>query len=326
METPGPTASCIALSALARQGPHRRLLAAAAVLALAGLARRHSAGDGLLCLLTPAGFVRHLLDALLISGGPLSIGRLHRTRRELTDRITELDVLRERENLRLQSDAVRRERVRISREMHDVVSHKAGLIAVQAGALEVTTADPYTRATAHTLRTLAVSCLEELRSILLVLRANDPGPEAPPAPQPGLADVPGLVAESGVVAGLHIGRGVSATDLPTAVQCTLYRTVQEALTNARKHAPGAAAVVRVDLDAAGLTLVVRNDRPPAPPGVPLPGTGYGLTGLRERASLLGGRLLAAPTPDGGFQVTLTVPRASGTSGVRRPGPGLNPAG
>ncbi|WP_327257173.1 sensor histidine kinase [Streptomyces sp. NBC_01244] len=296
-------ASWIALCALARQGPHRQAWAAAAVLTLASLTRWHSTWDSLLTAEEP---LRHVLDALLIGGAPTAIGLLHRTRRNLIDQVTELDTLHRQERRSLQADAVHRERTRISREMHDIVSHKAGLIAVQAGALEVTTSDPDVRTAARTLRTLAVSCLEELRSIVLVLRAGDPHAQAPLAPQPGLADVPRLVADSGVVATLHIGRNVAA--MPDAVQCALYRSVQEALTNARKHAPGAAAAVRIDVAASGLILTVKNHRPPDSRDVPLPGAGYGLIGLRERADLLGGHLTAEPTPDGGFHVTLTLPR------------------
>ncbi|WP_405933838.1 sensor histidine kinase [Streptomyces sp. NBC_00827] len=267
---------------------------------------RHSTWDSLLCLLTAEELVRHLADVLLIGGAPTAIGLLHWTRRDLIDRVTELDALRRQEGRHLQADAVHRERARISREMHDVVSHKASLIAVQAGALEVTTSDPSARATARTVRALAISCLKELRSTILALRADDPRAEALLAPQPGLADVPRLVADSGVVATLHIGRDVA--DLSGDVQCALYRSVQEALTNARKHAPGAAVAVRIDVSASGLTLTVRNQRPPDSRSVPLPGAGYGLTGLRERAALLGGHLIAEPTPDGGFHVTLTLPR------------------
>ncbi|MFD7026609.1 sensor histidine kinase [Streptomyces sp. NPDC059917] len=300
-------ASGIVLCALARRRPDRRVLVAAtAALALGSLSRWHATRGDLLGLLTPRELVQHTLYAFLIGGAPVAIGLLHHARQDLTDRITELDALREQESRRLQHDAVNRERAHISREMHDVVSHKAGLIAVQAGALELTALDAATRSTARTVRTLAVSTLEELRSILLVLRDDDARAGAPLVPQKSLADLPPLVAHSGIDAALHIGQEV--TGLSAAAQCTVYRTVQEGLTNARKHAPGAPATVRVDVDGSGLTAIIRNPSPAGSRRTPLPGAGWGLVGLRERAALLGGRLDAGPLPDGGFQVVLTLPR------------------
>lgn len=104
------------------------------------------------------------------------------------------------------------------------------------------------------------------------------------------------------------------------MQCALYRSIQEALTNARKHAPGAAVALRIDVGASGLTLAVRNQRPSDVGGDPLPRTGYGLTGLRERAALLGGHLSAGPTSDGGFHVTLVLPRPRSAARTASGGP------
>jgi signal transduction histidine kinase len=197
--------------------------------------------------------------------------------------------------------------------MHDVVSHQAGLIAVQAGALQVTAKDAGVREVAGTLRGLAVATLEELRSMILVLRAAGAGPTEL-APQPRLADLPRLVAESEAGAILEIAGYCPETLplLPEPIERAAYRTVQEALTNARKHAPGAATTVRVELRDDCLRVAVTNTATPTGPiggdgQLQLPGGGHGIVGLRERAALLGGTLAAGPTADGGFKVRLSLP-------------------
>ncbi|MGF1430137.1 sensor histidine kinase [Kitasatospora sp. LaBMicrA B282] len=266
--------------------------------------------------------------ATMLGTGPVVLGLLAQTRRDLSERIAELAELREIERTLYAKTVLAEERARIAREMHDVVSHQAGLIAVQAGALQVTTKDPVARETAGTLRELAVATLEELRSMILVLRAAGAGPTEL-VPQPRLADLPRLVAAAEVDAVLRV-EGCLDGALPEPVERAAYRTVQEALTNVRKHAPGAVTEVLLRVAPELLTVTVRN----APPGggvrgPELPGGRHGLIGLRERAALLGGTLAAEPEPDGGFAVRLRLPLGGSPADCaghrhqepqRRPGP------
>ncbi|MFS0792964.1 sensor histidine kinase [Microbacterium sp. 1P10AE] len=244
-----------------------------------------------------------LLYALLYAATPIALGALVRTRRELSDRVAELSAARAAERLRDEQDVLRRERIRLSREMHDVVSHQVSLIAVQAGALQVASADPDARRAADVIRSLAVRTLDELRQMVGVLRAE--GAPAPgDKPQPTLGDLPSLVADSGLSAELVTEVPV---DLAPAVQRAVYRTVQEGLTNVRKHAPGAVVKVSIRATTATIDVVISNDAP-TEPALTLPSSGTGLRGLRERAELLGGRLDAASEAGGGFRLSVSLPR------------------
>ncbi|MBC3839910.1 hypothetical protein GXW82_05945 [Streptacidiphilus sp. 4-A2] len=209
---------------------------------------------------TTSQHTQDFIHAVVLSGGPAALGLLAQTRETLQARIAELATLRDHERELHSQTVLARERARIAREMHDVVSHQAGLIAVQAGALEVTARDPEVRQTAKMLRGLAVATLEELRTMILVLRAAGAGPTEL-VPQPRLGDLPRLVAESEVDAVLHLLVPEDAV-LPEPVERAAYRTVQEALTNVRKHAPGAWTEVSVVLDGDRLLVAVEN----APPG------------------------------------------------------------
>ncbi|MEY9876713.1 signal transduction histidine kinase [Streptacidiphilus sp. MAP12-33] len=256
---------------------------------------------------------QQLIYAIMLSIGPAALALLMQTREALRARITELATLRDHERELHAQTVIARERARIAREMHDVVSHQAGLIAVQAGALQVTAKDPGVREVAGTMRGLAVATLEELRSMILVLRAAGAGPTEL-APQPRLADLPRLVAESEAGAELDVVGYCqdSLPLLPEPIERAAYRTVQEALTNARKHAPGAETNVRIELREDCLRVAVTNAAPPTGPldGDPqltLPGGGHGIIGLRERAALLGGTLAAGPTADGGYKIRLSLP-------------------
>ena len=257
---------------------------------------------------------QNLIYAVMLAAGPAALGLLARTREALSERIAELAVLRDQERELHAETVLARERARIAREMHDVVSHQAGLIAVQAGALQVTATDPDVKATAGTLRGLAVATLEELRSMILVLRAAGAGPTEL-APQPRLSDLARLVAESEVSAVLRMpepGSAVAVPPLPEPVERAAYRTVQEALTNVRKHAPGARTEVSLRVEDDRLLVSVVNGSPPRDVRSwkdlsDLPGTGHGIVGLRERAALLGGDLMTGPTSEGGFGVLLSLP-------------------
>jgi signal transduction histidine kinase len=250
----------------------------------------------------------HALDviwAVIVAGLPVALGLLITARQELSARITELANSREREKA-LYAETVRAaERTKLAREMHDVVSHQVTLIAMQAGALQVASNDDNAKETATTIRRLSTRTLEELRSLVGVLRSGVGGE----GQQPGLERLGDLVSNfrsDTVPVALDVKAEPSR--LPRSVSHAVYRTVQEALTNVRKHAAGARASVKVLAQQDTLVVEVRNERAggrsPA-----LPSGGHGLIGLRERAGLLGGTFQAGPTSEGGFRVSATYPLA-----------------
>lgn len=200
----------------------------------------------------------------------------------------------------------------LAREMHDVLGHRLSLLSVHAGALQYNreaSPDEVARAAA-VIRESAHQALQDLREILGVLRA--PVGELP---QPTLGDVDGLVAESRA-AGMPVELTIDAAlvdptgagaAVPATAGRTVYRTVQEALTNARKYAPGAAVTVSVaGAPGTALTAEIVNAAP-AEPVLPSDGTGQGLLGLAGRAELTGGSLGYGPSPDGGWRVAVRLP-------------------
>ncbi|MBH1936746.1 two-component sensor histidine kinase [Streptomyces sp. AV19] len=201
--------------------------------------------------------------------------------------------LRERAE-RAGAEARRQAREDIAREMHDVLAHRLSLLSVHAGALEFRPDAPPedVRRASAIIRASAHQALEDLREIIGVLRLPA-GEDDPERPQPTLGDLPRLVEESRG-AGMRVDLGLrvdDAADVPAATGRTVYRIVQEGLTNARKHAPDAAVAVTVcGGPGAGIEAEVRNALPQGAPSAVIPGAGQGLTGLAERARLAGGRL------------------------------------
>jgi len=211
----------------------------------------------------------------------------------------------ERERYLLAEQARAEERARLAGEMHDVVTHRVSLMVLQAGALGITATDEATRQAAEELRAAGVQALDELRDLVGILRTAPEHDQAPATS--GLAE---LVAEStavGTPAEL-VERGDPALASPV-VGRTAYRIVREALTNVRKHAPGAHVVVRVSYDESQVRLSVRNTAVAAPPDSSLAatGSGIGLASLRQRIDLVHGTLRAAGTADGGFCLEATMP-------------------
>ncbi|GAA2261831.1 MULTISPECIES: sensor histidine kinase [Kitasatospora] len=250
----------------------------------------------------------YAIQCAMLGAAPTALGLLARTRRELALRLDELTKGQQRESRLLAERVLATERARLAREMHDVVSHQVSLISIQAGALQVSTADPAARTAALTIRELSVRTLVELRQMVGVLRAAGVRQDEPLVPQPRLADLPRLIEDSGLSVSSELSPG--DRPWPEAVERAAYRTVQEALTNITKHAPGAPVAVRLASRGTRLLVEVRNERPPLRRGTgpgPLPGGGHGLVGLRERAQLLGGSFSAAATPDGGFAVQAELP-------------------
>ncbi len=273
-------------------------------------------GNAVLCL--------SLSAAALVLGGAL--GQVTSSRRELV----------QERRLTAEEESKRRElqqRNRIAQELHDVVAHSLSVISVQA------TTAPYRlpgmdEATSGEFASIAGSsrrALTEMRGLLAVLRGDD---AAETAPQPTIADIPDLVAQtraSGARVELEIdpellplrgqaapvGEGEPARGgpsaagdwsavVPPATGLTAYRLVQEAVSNALRHAPGAAIRVQVSV---GDLIGVRVLNGPATRtlAVPAPGAGLGLKGIRERVTAVGGTVTAGPTPDGGFSVKARLP-------------------
>ena len=214
----------------------------------------------------------------------------------------------ERTELERARRAVLEERTRIARELHDVVAHHMSLIAVQAETAPYRLSDlpESARAEFGSLSGVAREALAEMRRLLGVLRYDQP---AGLAPQPQLSDLPALVASArraGVSVELAVPRAMG--DVPSGVAVCAYRIVQESLSNASQHAPGAAVSVTVGHDAGVVLLQVANGPGgPAGPSRSEPGSGHGLIGMRERVALLGGSLSAGPSAGGGFVVSAVLP-------------------
>ncbi|WP_320778362.1 sensor histidine kinase [Streptomyces sp. CRN 30] len=203
------------------------------------------------------------------------------------------------------------ERTTIARELHDVVAHHMSVVAIQAEAApyRVENPPPELERAFATIRENAVAALTELRRVLGVVRAEDY--EAPDAPQPTLADLEALLANVRDT-GLDVTRTTTGAvrELPPGVELSAYRIVQEALSNTLRHAPGASARVEVAYVLGGLGLRVVNGPVPATSLVkPSPGAGHGVTGMRERVSMLNGEMTAGVTDDGGYEVAVFLPVA-----------------
>jgi signal transduction histidine kinase len=196
------------------------------------------------------------------------------------------------------------ERLRIARELHDVLGHHLSLINVRAGvALHLLDSQPeQTREALSAIKQASAEALREVRGVLATLRPADESP--PRAPAPGLADVEAL----GDGLDLTVVRTGEVTALPAEVDRAAYRIVQESLTNVRRHA-GPAAAVTVSLDYAPTELHIRVDD--TGPGCESTQDGSGIPGMRERAAALGGRLVAGPGPTGGFRVEASLPLSAG---------------
>jgi signal transduction histidine kinase len=227
------------------------------------------------------------LGSFLVIFGPVAVGRLVRRERERVERVT-----------------VAEERARIARELHDVVAHGVSVIAVQADAAEAALQVDPARAgpPLREIRGSARDALAEMRRMLGVLRADDEPEEL--EPQPGLAQLPALIEQtrsSGVP--VAVSMEGAPRPLPASLDLTAYRILQEALTNVRKHASGAAASVHVDWRETALVLEIR-DRGPGPNGS---AGGHGIVGMRERVRVHGGELRTGPAVGGGYEVVAALP-------------------
>nr|WP_037841447.1 sensor histidine kinase [Streptomyces sp. NRRL F-5126] len=208
---------------------------------------------------------------------------------------------------RAEAEARRRdeERLRIARELHDVLAHSLSVVNVQAGVgLALLDSDPEQARTAlATIKTASKEALGEVRQVLDTLRTAG---DAPRAPAPGLDRLPEL-AEQAAGAGLHVETRTEGTPyrLPPGADLAAFRVVQEALTNVVRHSGSRTASVLIRYRPDAVELRVDDAGPPT--GVEAGGSGNGLTGMRERAAALGGRVEAGPRDDGGFRVRVTLP-------------------
>ncbi|MEW2388772.1 sensor histidine kinase [Streptomyces venezuelae] len=247
----------------------------------------------------------------VVFGAVTLVGTLLRGRREARTRLVEQETITAEERARR---TLLEERSRIARELHDVVAHHMSVISIQAQVAPHLVKDPpdELRENLAGIRENALEALTELRRVLGVLRSESPGdPEAAPqAPLPTLERLDVLV-DNARAAGLTVCRASAGEPrpLPPGVDLSAYRIVQEALSNAIRHAPG--STVRIDLTYARTGLHVRvtdsGARTAAPPS---PGAGHGLLGMRERTAMLGGDLATGPTQDGGYEVSAFLPTAT----------------
>ncbi|MEU6280188.1 histidine kinase [Streptomyces sp. NPDC047028] len=256
-------------------------------------------------------YVGAVAFALLLTVSVVGWGMFVRSKRQLMLSLRDRARRAETEARLRAEQAQRLAREDIAREMHDVLAHRLTLLSVHAGALEFRPDAPreeIARA-AGVIRESAHEALQDLREIIGVLRAGESDDAAGGRPQPTLVGLDALVAECRD-AGMKVTLDLRVPDpaaVPASLGRTAYRIAQEALTNARKHAPG----TEVSLTVTGtpgdaLTITVTNPAPET--DVPhVPGSGQGLIGLTERATLAGGRLDHGPTPAGGFRVRGTLP-------------------
>jgi signal transduction histidine kinase len=251
-----------------------------------------------------------VVDDYVLLAAAWTLGEGVRQRRvhaaELEDRAARLE--REREEKARQ--AVIQERLRIARELHDVVAHSLSVIGIQAGAARlVLDADPHptrVREAVAAIEATANHAMAEMRRALGILRATD-GSGAALAPLPGLGQLPALLDQLRS-AGLPVDLTVTGTPRPlaTSIDLSLYRIVQEALTNALKHARATRAEVVVGYGAQAVTVEVTDDGRGPSPSVAR-SHGAGTIGMRERVALFGGELQVGPRAQGGYAVRVCLP-------------------
>ncbi|HUA31179.1 MAG TPA: histidine kinase [Streptosporangiaceae bacterium] len=298
-------AQVIVLYRLSRSGA--QLLAA--VLALPYL---------VLALIAPTGPADRILTVLLVALGTAAAwaGSARRARSEAAEHSAAREVIAGS----MLEHMARGERARVSRELHDVVAHHISMIAVQAETARLTTPG-MPAAGAQRLSAIgdtARAALTEMRRLLGVLREDTRGSVAHRQPQPGLRQLRDLIEEARQASGSGVRLIIAGavTVLDPGVELAAYRIIQEALTNARRHAEGAAVDIELYYTADALFLRVRDNGPgPARPGgvdslASQQGGGHGLLGMRERAAAVGGELRAGAGTAGGFVVEASLPVAA----------------
>ncbi|MFD9369579.1 sensor histidine kinase [Streptomyces sp. NPDC060020] len=246
---------------------------------------------------------KELLFALFVFGAAVALGRLQATRQAYTAAVEDRAAQLERANRIEAEQAAARERARIAREMHDVLSHAVSIMIVQAeaGPVAVRRAPARAEAAFEAIAETGRDAMAQLRTMLGVLRTDE---AAPRAPQPGLGALPALL-DRVRAGGIRVSyeRSGEVRELAAALEATVHRVVQEALTNVVKHAGASAVEVRLEYGAGTLTVSVTDDGRGPGPG----SGGHGLIGIRERAAAHGGTARTGPGPDGrGFSVRVVL--------------------
>ncbi|WP_233576318.1 sensor histidine kinase [Saccharopolyspora rhizosphaerae] len=250
----------------------------------------------------PLGAVASLVVGTV--GVPLLIGLWVFGRRRVLADYREHAEQVERERELLAERAVEAQRREIAREMHDVVAHRIGLVSRHADVLAADATDERSAELAEVLRSTSATAMSELHEMLRALR-DEADPEPASSSTTGIAELVTGAVRSG--ANVQLDMPDPAPQVPPEVGRAAYRVVQEALTNAAKHAPHAAVQVAVRRDDEELTVSVLNRRSPRGHAVALPTSGFGLVGMRERVALTGGTLHTGRTTEGGYQVRAVLP-------------------
>jgi signal transduction histidine kinase len=249
-----------------------------------------------------AGFTSDV--TLLFLAGALVVGQSMR-KRGLA--VAELDATQEAMAESIRARTVMEERARIARELHDIVAHHLSVIAIESESARLTS-PKLSRDAGNRFEAIASTAREaltETRRLLGILR-EDTGEAADRAPQPGLGDLDDLIERAEATGThIHLTRKGQSARLPLSIDLAAYRILQEALTNARRHAPEADVDVEVSYRDQALHLRVRDYGPGAPGGEPV--EGHGLMGMRERATLAGGTFSSGAAEGGGFEVEITLP-------------------
>jgi signal transduction histidine kinase len=267
-----------------------------------------------------------MLHSMLAAAAMWFVGAGVRERRRYRAGVAEQAARRQRDEAERGRHALQEERLRIARELHDVLAHSLSVVTVHAGVgRRVGATQPAEALRAlRTVEEASRGALEELRRVVCLLRSDEPAGTGEPAPagepRPALAPVPGLADLDGLATRVRKAGTPVRVDLtgdvaavPPAAGMTAYRIVQEALTNVVRHAPGATATVRVSVVPGGVRIRVTDTGPPAGPPSPAGASGvgsaagHGIAGMRERAAIFGGALDAGPLPGGGFQVAAFLP-------------------
>ena len=303
-----PIAGMIALYTVASRTPRKQSLIAVGVVAVAIVGLTIEGAQGL--------DVTGAISNLAVFGIAYATGRYVQVRRAYTEqlelRATEADERRRRDAER----AVAEERLRIARELHDVVAHAMSVVAVQSGiAAHVIDQRPdQARSMLETINSTSRDALDEMRRLLGVLRAEDEAPSAELAPAPSLDDLDSLVGSlDGTGITVQVTVEGDRVPLSSGVDLAAFRITQEGLTNVVKHAGPAHAEVQIRYGADDLEIEICDDGRGAASDLGSIGGGHGLVGMRERVELYGGSLSTGPRSGGGFRVVARLPYRAGAT-------------